>query len=95
MCVITPSRKSLFLNNTSSRKKSTSEDATGDFCVLPMSDGISGKDFYIPALHEVLRLESSTLLNDLKDSVGTRKWELLATRLGFQANYYTNRHKQR
>ena len=60
-----------------------------------MSDGISGKDFYIPALHEVLRLESSTLLNDLKDSVGTRKWELLATRLGFQANYYTNRHKQR
>jgi len=70
------------------------DDGPDDLFFLPLEEGIFGQQFYIPALYEVLCIENSSIISELKRGAGFRKWGSLK-RIGVGAVRYEHRHARR
>ena len=67
------------------------DDGPDDCFFLPLEDGISGQQFYISALYEVLRVENALTIMRLKSGAGFQHWGSLKC-IGVGAVRYDHKH---
>ena len=69
------------------------EPLLDNFCILPLEEGIQGQRFYIPSLHEVLCVENSSDMTQLRTAAECGYWGSMKN-IDVHAMRYDHKHKR-